>query len=114
MHYTKMKQAIRLVVLITVAGLVSTSIPVARAGSAPLLPDLPSPLCDGLQVPAGNKFAFRLYAVGVQVYRWNGTSWGFVEPVATLFADANYRCESRHSLRRPDLAGPQWKQSRRR
>ena len=103
MHYTNMKRAMRLVILITVAGLVSASIPAARAGNAIQSPDLPSPLCDGIEVPAGNKFAFRLYAVGVQVYRWNGTSWGFVEPVATLFADASYNVKvGTH------YAGPTW------
>ena len=44
-----------------------------------------------LQVPAGNKFAFRAYAVGVQIYRWNGTNWTFDRPGANLYADANYR-----------------------
>ena len=26
----------------------------------------------------------------VQIYRWNGASWEFVAPVATLFAEVNY------------------------
>jgi len=41
-----------------------------------------------LQVPAGNKVAFHAYAEGVQIYRWNGTSWTFVAPEAVLFAHA--------------------------
>jgi hypothetical protein len=32
--------------------------------------------CDGLAVPAGNKLMLRLYAQGVQIYQWNGASWG--------------------------------------
>ena len=44
--------------------------------------------CQNLQVPAGNKVAFHVYAEGVQIYRWNGTSWVFVAPEAVLFADA--------------------------
>jgi uncharacterized protein DUF3455 len=52
-------------------------------------PDLP-PVCEKIEAPAGNKLAFRVYAVGVQRYRWNGASWDFVEPVATLYADAKY------------------------
>jgi Protein of unknown function (DUF3455) len=31
-----------------------------------------------------------VYARGVQIYKWNGASWGFVAPVATLFAEPNY------------------------
>ena len=36
----------------------------------------------------GNKVAHHLYAEGVQIYRWNGTSWIFVAPEAELFANA--------------------------
>src|SRR5687768_14562628 len=31
-------------------------------------------------VEAGHKVAAHAYAVGYQVYRWNGTSWSFVGP----------------------------------
>ena len=48
-------------------------------------PDLGS--CPKLQVPAGNDIAFHVYAEGLQIYRWDGTSWAFVAPVALLFAD---------------------------
>jgi len=44
--------------------------------------------CEKLQVPAGSKLAFRAYAEGVQIYRWDGTGWIFVAPSAELFADA--------------------------
>jgi hypothetical protein len=67
------------------------SIAVARANEDHRAPELPSPLCDSVQVPAGNKVAFHVYALGVQVYRWNGSSWDFVGPEANLYADANYR-----------------------
>jgi hypothetical protein len=49
-------------------------------------PDLGA--CQNLQVPAGNKVAFHAYAEGVQIYRWNGTTWAFVAPEALLFAGA--------------------------
>ena len=62
------------------------SIPVAQADEDNRAPDLPSPLCDRLQVSPGNKVAFHVYAKGVQIYRWDGTSWVFVAPEATLFA----------------------------
>jgi hypothetical protein len=41
--------------------------------------------------------------VGAQIYRWNGTSWGFVEPVATLFSDADY-----HGKVGTHYLGPTW------
>jgi hypothetical protein len=31
--------------------------------------------CQHLQVQAGDKVAFHVYAEGVQIYQWNGTSW---------------------------------------
>jgi hypothetical protein len=77
--------------------------PAARADGDRQAPDLPSPLCDSLEVPSGNRVAAHVYAVGVQRYRWNGTSWVFVEPVATLFADANY-----HHKVGLHYAGPTW------
>jgi hypothetical protein len=44
--------------------------------------------CQQLQVGPGNKVAFRVFGVGVQIDQWNGTSWVFVAPEAVLFADA--------------------------
>ncbi len=62
--------------------------PVAPAGADPgndnRAPDLGD--CQNLQVPEGNKVTFHAYAEGVQIYRWNGTSWAFVAPEALLFA----------------------------
>jgi hypothetical protein len=40
-----------------------------------------------LQVPDGNTLILHAFGVGVQIYRWNGTSWVFVVPQAILFAD---------------------------
>jgi hypothetical protein len=44
--------------------------------------------CQRLQVEAGNKVAFHAFGVGVQIYRWSGTSWVFVAPEAVLYASA--------------------------
>jgi hypothetical protein len=44
--------------------------------------------CEELAVPAGNKVSKKLYAEGVQIYRWNGTSWAFVAPRADLYANS--------------------------
>ena len=61
---------------------------VAPAGAEPgndnRAPDLVGE-CAKLRVEAGHKVAAHAYAVGVQVYRWTGTSWGFVGPEAVLY-----------------------------
>jgi Protein of unknown function (DUF3455) len=65
--------------------------------------DLPSPQCDSLNVPVGNRLSAHVYALGVQIYRWNGTSWVFVGPDATLYADLGFNGEvGAH------YAGPTW------
>src|SRR5262245_52665706 len=103
MRFVKTKLVIGLNALLLVAGFPLASIPAAQLGNNINPPDLPSPICDNIDVQQGNRLAFRVYAVGVQVYRWNGASWVFVEPVATLFADANY-----HLKVGTHYAGPTW------
>jgi hypothetical protein len=102
MLYLKSKRIVAVVLLFAIlfaAG--PKSIPAAQSDNR--IPDLPSPLCDSLQVPAGHKVSFHTYAIGVQIYRWNGASWTFVAPEALLFANANYRGKvGTH------YAGPTW------
>jgi hypothetical protein len=38
-----------------------------------------------LEVPRGHKLYAHAYAEGVQIYRWNGTSWVFIAPEAVLY-----------------------------
>jgi Protein of unknown function (DUF3455) len=90
-------------IALALACIALVSAPLAGAGAGNREPDLPSPLCDRLQVQAGNKVAFHVYALGVQIYRWNGTSWVFVAPSARLFADAEY-----HGEVGIHYAGPTW------
>lgn len=59
--------------------------------------------CPNLRVPAGNKVASHVYASGVQIYRWNGTSWAFLAPEAKLFADYGGR-----GVVGIHYAGPTW------
>lgn len=59
--------------------------------------------CQNLQVSAASKRAFHVYAEGVQIYQWNGTSWIFVAPDAALFADAGG-----HGTVGIHYAGPTW------
>ena len=102
MRFIEMKRVIARFLLLTVASLALASIPPAYAGDN-RTPDLPSPLCDNIEVPAGNRVAAHVYAVGVQRYRWDGAAWVFVEPVATLYADAGY-----HGKVGTHYAGPTW------
>jgi len=93
----------KILMLVALAVLALASIQLVRADADNRAPDLPSPLCDRLHVQPGNKVAFHVYALGVQIYRWNGTSWVFVAPSARLFADAEYHGEvGIHD------AGPTW------
>lgn len=89
--------------LAALAVLALAPIPGAQASNDNRAPDLPSPLCDRLQVLPGNKVAFHVYALGVQIYRWNGTNWDFVAPSARLFADPEY-----HGEVGIHYAGPTW------
>lgn len=89
MQIIRLKRAITRVALITVAALSLTS--AARAADDNRAPELPPGVCDQVQVPDGHKVSSRVYASGVQVYRWNGAAWDFVGPVASLFADHNFR-----------------------
>lgn len=44
--------------------------------------------CQNLRPPVASKLALRVYANGVQIYRWTGSGWGFVGPSAVLTSDA--------------------------
>jgi hypothetical protein len=50
-------------------------------------PDLGA--CPNLEVPEGHRAFYSVFAEGVQIYRWNGTSWTFVAPDAVLFSNIN-------------------------
>ncbi|MEW6126667.1 MAG: DUF3455 domain-containing protein [Acidobacteriota bacterium] len=88
MYNRKIKHLIGLFILFV--GVV-LAIPVTRADDNHHLLKLPPGVCDSLEVPEGQNLVFRAYALGVQIYRWNGIGWDFVAPAATLYADSNYR-----------------------
>lgn len=100
MRYLKSKLITRLFVLLAVATFAAQS---ARADEGSRTPELPLPLCQSIQVAEGNKVSFHTYAVGVQVYRWNGAAWVFVEPVASLHANKGF-----HGQVGTHYAGPTW------
>ncbi len=53
-------------------------------------PELPEE-CGSIRVPEGNQVSFHVYAIGVQIYRWNGAAWALVAPSAALYADREYK-----------------------
>jgi len=71
------------------------------AGTDNRAPDVPD---DAIAVEAGNKVSFHGFGVGVQIYTWNGTSWGSAVPEATLF-DNDGNVVAIH------FAGPSWESS---
>jgi hypothetical protein len=95
MHYITSKSVIRLFVLLAVVGIAGVALKPAPAvamfdnQNGPELPEG----CGSIANPEGNKLAFHVYAKGVQIYKWNGTSWAFVAPEATLYAEEGYHGE---------------------
>jgi FtsP/CotA-like multicopper oxidase with cupredoxin domain len=76
---------------------------VADVSDGNRLPDLP-PGCEKLPAPAGSTLVLRAFGVGVQIYRWDGATWRFVNPSATLYADAKGRGKVADHF-----GGPTWK-----
>jgi hypothetical protein len=65
------------------------------------LPDLSA--CPTLVAPVGSTLVLHAFGIGVQIYHWNGTSWGAPTPSATLYADAGGNGQvATH------FAGPTW------
>jgi Protein of unknown function (DUF3455) len=104
MRYANPKRIIPLVLLLAVVGTAALqSLKTAQAAdNNNQAPELPS-ICSSIQVEAGNTVSRQAFATGVQIYRWNGTAWDFVEPAAGLFADANY-----HGKIGIHYRGPTW------
>ena len=56
----------------------------------PLSVELPEQ-CSQIQVPDGNRLAYHVYALGVQEYSWDGTSWLPGGLIANLYSTSNYQ-----------------------
>jgi Protein of unknown function (DUF3455) len=103
MRYTKLKRIIPLVLLLAVVGTALQSPTTAQTADNDIQPpELPS-ICSSIQVEAGHTVLRQAFATGVQIYRWSGTAWVFVEPAAGLFADASY-----HGKIGIHYRGPTW------
>jgi FtsP/CotA-like multicopper oxidase with cupredoxin domain len=75
---------------------------VADVSDGNRLPDLTA--CPTLAAPEGSTLLLHAFGIGVQIYHWNGTSWGAATPAATIYADAAGQGElATH------FAGPTWK-----
>lgn len=101
MQFIEIKKIIGLAALFTVAAMVLASATTALADEI-ASPNLPAG-CEQIAVESGNEVAFRTYAIGVQIWKWNGASWIFVAPEASLFADAGF-----HGKVGTHYAGPTW------
>lgn len=86
-HYSTASRGRTLRVL-AVAMLLLAQLAPIRAGFAAAYPSVAAADCAIIDAPAGSQFAYHVYAEGVQIYNWNGTSWSFVAPAAVLYADA--------------------------
>jgi len=80
----------------------------ARADSDRRVPDFPQG-CEKLAPSDDNHVVAHLFAVGVQIYRWDGSAWGFVAPEATLYADPNHQAQVGTHFGTP--IGPAWESS---
>ncbi len=87
MYRINTKHMVRLLVLLSIIGL--SLQPSFAAVDNDNGPDLPEQ-CSSIAAPYGTKLAYHVYATGVQIYRWNGTSWDFVAPRATLYAEPKF------------------------
>jgi hypothetical protein len=80
----------RTAAIAAVLGLVALCPTFAGGANRPQVTVAPADLgaCPDLEPPAGAELTFHAYAVGVQIYRWDGEAWAFVAPEADLYADA--------------------------
>ena len=65
-------------------------------------PELPES-CTQIAAPDGTRLAFKVYATGDQIYRWNGSAWVLRAPDAKLYVNENYQ-----GLVGTHYGGPTW------
>lgn len=102
MYFPKTKGFIALLVLIGIVAFAVTPTSAVPAFDNDNGPELPAG-CGSITVPEGNKLSFHVYARGAQVYRFNGVTWDFVAPVATLYAEEGF-----HGEVGTHYVGPHW------
>jgi uncharacterized protein DUF3455 len=85
----------------TAATAIAPGVAAADLSDGNRLPDLTG--CEHLAAPVGSTLLLRTFGIGVQIYHWNGTSWGTATPSATIYADAGGEGEVASHF-----AGPTW------
>jgi hypothetical protein len=78
--------------------LLGSGLTTLAAGNDNRAPEVP----DQIAVGPTNKVHFHGFGVGVQIYTWDGSSWGSPVPDATLFDDEG-------NVVATHFAGPRWK-----
>lgn len=81
--------SIKRVIFLTVLVVAASSLGISQEGDADL--QAPAVPCAEIVVPEGHKLKKIVYALGVQIYKWNGSAWAFVAPEANLYADDRFR-----------------------
>ena len=84
-------------VVLVMIGAAVTSATAQSVGQSPELP----PICSALEQEQAP--IFHVFAIGVQIYRWSGTSWELVGPDAKLYAEDGY-----HGQVGKHYVGPTW------
>jgi hypothetical protein len=77
--------------------LCATAALAAQAGTDNRAPEVPKEIA----VEEGNKVHFHGFGIGVQIYTWDGSSWGAAVPRATLFNGEGVVADH--------FAGPSWR-----
>ena len=74
----------------SLAAVAAAALLMGCGGDASVAPEGAADLgsCDNLRAPATTTLTSHVYATGVQIYRWNDTTWVFISPSAVLTADA--------------------------
>jgi len=103
MNIMKFKQIIGTALMLAAIACGHASITLGVSLDESMQPPVLPAGCELLAAPAGNEVAYRVYAAGVQIYRWTGSAWAFVAPEAGLFAGKNYR-----GLVGTHYGGPTW------
>lgn len=81
--------SIKRVIFLTALVAAASSLGISQADELEL--QAPAVPCAEIMVPEGHKLKKIVYAIGVQIYRWNGSAWAFVAPEANLYSDDRFR-----------------------
>ena len=84
-----------------VATTMSRGVGAADIADGNRLPDLTA--CPQLVAPDGSVLLLHAFGIGVQIYHWNGASWGVATPSATIYANPGGQGELASHF-----AGPTW------